>query len=151
MTTEHFPPFGSPNVPEWSEVDGSPFEVTGPTATFSLPDVGELLLIPDPGNPFDEMQINGETGPDYDYVNSDGTKTTDDDRFNFGLANLQRYSHIRYRARFGFISANLMGEFGVSLVRGTLTTSTSVASQITVIEENNLSRTGTFRAYEFSR
>jgi len=73
------PKSGFPNLPEWEEDGNSPLQVTGESsATYSLADTYDyILLIASPANNgFDQIQVAGDTGTNYDFVDNSDTVTT---------------------------------------------------------------------------
>lgn len=72
-----------PPVPAWQEDGNSPLEVNAATsATYTLAESWDhILILARPKRGFTSLQINGDTGTNYDYTTESGTDTNGASKF----------------------------------------------------------------------
>jgi hypothetical protein len=70
----------------------------------------EVIFIADPGNNgFDELQVNGDAGSNYDYVDSSDSSTTGQSEFIIQRPNRRRYLQIRDNGSIVFATPQIRG------------------------------------------
>lgn len=82
----------------YDEDDNSPLDVSGTSSTTYTvgQDFDEVIVIPDMANPgFDELQVNGDTGSNYDYVDNSDTQTTGQTEFSIPFFGRMWYLTVR--------------------------------------------------------
>lgn len=127
------------NVPDWTEDGNSPITFAGATSkqTFNLnqsADAIEIIVLSSGGNDTLELQVNGDTNANYDFISVGGTQTLGAD----GFGNVVRATSAP-GARIG-LSGRFDGRLGAWAVRGGASTggfsqgrNTNVSSPISSI------------------
>jgi len=136
----------------YEEDDNSPINVTNTSSvTFSLADSADgVLIIPqdDLSASFNQLQVNGDTGANYDYVDTSDAETQGKNQWD--IPNLQRVSKLKLmgvrgnKINFGL---SLTGSFTAETDRGENRNVTAPITQITLKDDGGVTRDAKARVY----